>query len=271
MIEITSRDNQHIKMARRVRDGRECEFIHIEGVRLVDEAIKSNCKILSIFVDIEIAADDRHGKAIDRSASQSTDVYAISPELLRHIADTENPQGIVVIAARPESGIAEIEERLEREIPLVLLLEEANNPSNIGAIIRSAEAAGIAGVITTSGSADAFSPKSIRASMGSCFRFPIWECVQIDVVLAWAKQRGIAAVGLAGNAKESIYNVAWNKPAMLVAGSEAHGLSPEFLAKLDGSVRIPMAEPVESLNLAAACGITMFECRRQYLRLGNQG
>ncbi len=268
MIEITSRDNQHIKKARLVRDGRDREFVHVEGVRLVEEAINSGCVISNLFVETDATKDEWIRNLIARIESTSTDVYEVSTPLIRHISDTENPQGVVAIAARPASGRSVIEQRVGLDVPLVVLLEEANNPSNIGAIIRSAEAAGIAGFITSTGSADAFSPKSIRASMGSCFRLPIWERVQVDKVLAWAERSELAVIGLSGAGGESIYEVDWQKPTLLIAGSEAHGISTKLHEKLHFLVQIPMSDAVESLNLAAACSITMFEARRHVLRLG---
>ncbi len=268
MIEIISRDNQHIKRARLVRDGRERDFVHVEGVRLVEDAINSGCAISNLFFETEATRDERIRNLIATIESTSTRVYEVSTALIRHISDTESPQGIVAIAARPVSVAAQIEQRLGLVVPMVLMLEKANNPSNIGAIIRSAEAAGIAGLITTTGSADAFAPKSIRASMGSCFRLPIWERVQVAKVMDWAGASGLAVIGLSGTGGESIYDVDWQKPTLLIAGSEAQGISAEVQEKLRRSVQIPMANPVESLNLAAACGITMFEARRQRLRSG---
>lgn len=105
--------------------------------------------------------------------------------------------------------------------------------------------------------------------MGSCFRLPIWERVTIDRILGWAELTGLSVCGLAGNATKSIYDVDWKTPTLLVAGSEAHGITAELREKLNRSVQIPMANSVESLNLAAACAITMFEARRQSIVLRN--
>jgi TrmH family RNA methyltransferase len=264
MIEITSKDNQHLKYARRVRDGKEQSLIHIEGVRIFQEAVRSNINIEQIFVTRSTAEKDQVGSLLSRVKAP---IYEIFEPLLDTISDTESPQGIVAIAARPSIGKAEVASRSQRPdefVPLVVMLERVNNPSNLGAIVRSAEAAGIAGIITSACSADAFSPKAIRGSMGSCFRFPIWQQAKIGEVFAWASEMDLNLIGLTGDGDRTVYEADWMVPHLLVAGSEAHGISADLAAILSGNVCIPISENVESLNLTVAASIAMFEARRKF-------
>jgi TrmH family RNA methyltransferase len=264
MNEITSRDNQHLKFAKAVRDGRERDWIFIEGLRLAEEAIRSACLVNKCFVTRSFLDTARGDELVQGFTGTETEILLVSDTLLRSIADTENPQGIIAIAERPTGGREAIEAQLSgKGLKLVLLLHEINNPSNLGAVLRTAEAAGAAGVITTTGSSDAFSPKSIRASMGSAFRLPVWENVDISYVFEWAEKVELRTTALDIGGRRSIYEVDWRQQRLLIAGSEAHGLESDILAKTDETLNIPMASPVESLNLAVSCGITLFEARRQ--------
>ncbi|HQX57259.1 MAG TPA: RNA methyltransferase, partial [Pyrinomonadaceae bacterium] len=136
-------------------------------------------------------------------------------------------------------------------------------PSNLGAVLRTAEAAGVAGIIITKQSADVYSPKSIRASMGSIFRMAIWNDVELDPVLRWAADKGLRATTTAAAATATHTAVDWSIPRLLIFGSEAHGLNGIDLGISDERVKIAIESPVESLNLAVSAGIILFEAKRQ--------
>lgn len=264
MNEITSRDNQHLKFARSVRDGRESEAIFIEGTRLVEEAIRSNVAITKCFVTHSFEESDRGGELVRQLEASETEIFYVPDAVFKTIADTENPQGIIAIAKRHESSSETIEKGLEKNVlKLVVLLHQINNPSNLGAVLRTAEAAGVCGVVTTPGSSDPFLPKSLRASMGSAFRLPVWENVDIERALDWASKTGLKTTALDIGRGSSIYEADWRQPRLLIIGSEAHGLEKDLLTKTVEVLNIPMASQVESLNLSVSCGIALFEARRQ--------
>jgi len=238
---ITSRDNARLANARKVRDAQVRDAIFIEGRRLVEEALRAGAAFNDAF-----AADTFEGVDLLDAVASRCEVHRVAERLFASIADTANSQGIIVIAQRPVATLSDIDVAAA-EVPLVLLLHEINNPSNLGAVFRTAEAAGIAGVITSPGSADAFSPKAMRSAMGANLRLPVVEAISLHDALQWARDSGLVA----------------SATASLVLGSEAHGLSAEQLAQADETVGIPMAEPVESLNLAVSAGIILFEAKRQ--------
>jgi TrmH family RNA methyltransferase len=149
-------------------------------------------------------------------------------------------------------------------LPIAIYLSEISNPSNIGAIVRTAEAAGVAGVMVSPNSADAFSAKAVRASMGSVFRMPIAAGVSIGEATEWARTESLILTGAAAAGNHQYFDADWGRRRMLVLGSEAHGLDEGILAHVDETIHIPMADDVESLNLAVACGILFFEARRQF-------
>jgi RNA methyltransferase, TrmH family len=260
ILQVTSRDNPRVKEARRVRDGRQRDKIFVEGVRLLQEAVRSNVEIDCLFVSNEGRA--RSAELVE--AARASEVYQLGNSAFQSIADTVTSQGILGLAERPRSGREAIEERLQTaSLPLAVFLHETNNPSNLGAIVRTAEAAGAAGVIVSSGSADPFSPKGLRAAMGSSFRLPIWTESTFEEAVAWAIRNGLQTVATRASASTSYTDIDWKQPCLLIMGSEAHGLSDQEAGQADLRISIPMERAVESLNLAVACGIILFEGRRQ--------
>ena len=264
---ISSRSNEKLKRARKVRDGSDTSMIFIEGVRLAEEAVRSELEIRSVFVSSSAVDNPRIASVLSGLRSSDAEIIGLAPDLLESIADTKTPQGIVLVADRPgtsrEDFVLRVAQRPRPPIPLTLFLSEANNPSNLGAVLRTAEAAGVSGVITSSGSADAFSAKAIRASMGSAFRLPVWERADPEAVLEWAKFQGLSVVATRVSGARAYTETDWTEPHLLVFGSEARGLDEEFMGKDVEAVMIPMQNDVESLNLAVSCGIILFEAVRQ--------
>lgn len=258
---ITSRDNRRLVRVRKIRDGENSVEIFIEGRRLVREAIKSEIAPVECFV-----SEGFHDLELTESIRELVPVFELPATIFASIADTEQPQGIILIAKRPSPVVKltdyVIEENRSR-LPHFAFLKEANNPSNLGAIFRTAEAAGVEGVIISPRSADAFSSKAIRAAMGSCFRLKIWERVEFANAVNWARLSGLRVVATEPVHGLSHYAYDWTKPTLIVFGSEAHGLSNEDLNAVDQNITIELAPDVESLNLAVAAGIILFEARRQ--------
>jgi TrmH family RNA methyltransferase len=147
--------------------------------------------------------------------------------------------------------------------PLLVVLHQINNPVNVGAIIRTAEAAGAIGVITTRNTSDPFSPKSLRGAMGSAFRLPIWSGRTFEEVVGWCRERGIVTACADGEATTDYTDLDWTKATALMLGPESTGFTAEELMHADQSVKIPMQGLAESLNVSVAAGILLFEAARQ--------
>lgn len=254
---ITSRDNRRLLHARRVRGGKVGDLIFIEGKRLAEEALRSGIAIVECFVSDDFADE----AVIGGVRKQCSWVTTLPATLFRSLADTDTPQGIILIAKRPSSS-----EKFDiggSQLPLALFLSEINNPSNLGAVLRTAEAAGVANVLISKNSADPFSPKSLRASMGSTFRLNVITGCEFDELIDIAAKNHLITIGADASAESVYTDVAWDKPRILVIGSEAHGLSEGQRKALDELVRIPMANNVDSLNLAVSVGVILFEAKRQ--------
>lgn len=263
---ITSRDNNRLLGARRIRDGHGTGKMFVEGKRLSAEAFRSGIEVSECFVS-ERFVTSHENEALVRSAVEfSRYTFELPDRIFNSITATENTQGIVLIAERPVNYLHRIVTNLSRvgSLPIVLLLDRVNNPSNLGAVLRTAEAAGASGVIVTKNSTDPYSAKALRASMGAAFRIPIWYDASLESVIIWARGHNLVPTATVAGSATSYIELDWRQPRLLIFGSEAHGLGDEQLSKVDDRTHIPMENSVESLNLAVAAGIILFEARRQF-------
>ena len=246
-----------------MRDGAAKDLIFIEGARLAEEVLRSDLKIADVFFT-RIYADSERGRSLLQRFPHSN-LTEVSQNVLDSISDTKNSQGIIVICEKPQTDKTLIEKNLlsPTALPLVIFLHRTNNPANLGAILRTCEAVNVAGVVLSENSADAFSPKALRGAMGASLRIPIWENADFSAALDWAKVKNLTSVCADINAEKDYLEIDWKKPRLLIFGSEAHGLTADERRQTDESLTIPMHNKVESLNLAVACGVVLFEAKRQ--------
>lgn len=262
MIKISSRDNSLLRRARAVRDGKVNELIFVEGLRLCEEALQSGIRIEAVIYSEEIGEKERVAHLLEELASSCDCLAEVSEKLLATISYTKTPQGIVVLAKRPESGKSVLETRNDGW-PLIVILHGLNNPVNVGAILRSAEAAGATGVISTASTADPFSAKALRGAMGSAFRLPVWHSPSYTDALAWCTTHNIRTVGADVGAPTLHTEIDWTIPSALIVGPESTGLTRDEVAMAVERVRIGMKGSVESLNVGVAAAILLYEAARQ--------
>ena len=204
---------------------------------LVCRSARSDVAIEAVIASEELIRKPKASAAFAELSNTAPRVATVSEKLLESISYTKTPQGIVVLAQRPESS----EERLTRNLsgePLLVVLHQINNPVNVGAILRTAEAAGATGIITTRNTSDPFSPKSLRGAMGSAFRLPIWRNTDFEDVVAWCRERNISLVGTATAADVIYTDWDWKRKSALVLGPESTGLSDDELKATDQTVSI---------------------------------
>ena len=260
--QITSRDNSLLRRARSVRDGKIDNLIFVEGLRLCEEALKSELRIEVVIYSDQLLRKDRAAKLIESLTAAADTSASVSEKLLESVSYTKTPQGVVVLAVRPTHDEETFAAR-QTQTPLVVILHEINNPVNVGAIIRTAEAAGATGIIATANTADPFSPKALRGAMGSAFRLPIWSGPSFNETVAWCRSRKIQTIAADSGGSAVHRDVDWRKSSAIIVGRESTGLSLDEVAATDASVRIPMQGAAESLNVAVATGIILFEAARQ--------
>ena len=259
---ITSRDNSLLRQARAVRDGKADGLIFIEGLRLSEEALRSGLTIEAVIVSNELAQKDKVRDLIRELEATTGRAAMVNEKLLESISYTSTPQGIVVLAVRPDTGEKHLDNNMKHPA-LVVVMHRINNPVNVGAILRTAEAADATAAIATMETSDPLSPKSLRGAMGSAFRLPIWHGPTYESALTWCKDRGMTTVCADVHASSRHDEVDWKPDTALILGPESHGLSPEEIALADQSIKIPMKGKAESLNVAVAAGVLLYEAARQ--------
>lgn len=259
---ITSRDNALAKRARAVRDRKVEGLIFVEGVRLCEEAHGASLPIEDVFCTERFAVDERGARLLEALGHVCERIAFVSDQVFASISDTKTPQGIALIASRPRTG-AELLVNPHGQIPLIVVMHGIGNPANAGAILRTAEAAGATGAITTRGSTDIFAPKALRGAMGSSFRLPLWTGAEFKELIEWCAVRGVRTVCADVRAAYAHTEIDWRVPRALILGGEAAGLSALEVAAADEALRIPMRPPVESLNAAVAAAIVLYEAARQ--------
>jgi TrmH family RNA methyltransferase len=258
MERITSRDNRRLVRARKVRDGRERGSIFIEGKRLFDEAVKNKVIIDEVFLSESFAMGNPH------LAGSFLKVVVVPDTLLNSVADTATPQGIIAVGKRPGDELL-LEEMFSKKggLNLWVMLDAVQDPSNVGAVMRVALAAGAAGLILSEGSADPFSPRSLRASMGAAFGLSIIDRLPVDSILRSALSNDIRIAAACVDRGQPHWDIDWKIPTLLMLGSEGSGLSDTCIQNAHLRVAVPMSPEVESLNVAVSCGVIVFEALRQ--------
>jgi len=259
---ITSRHNPLVRRAREVREGRDRGLVFVEGPRLCEEAARAGLEVAAVLYTDTFARDERALRLLDSLRPAVEKIVAVSDGVMGQLSDTKSPQGVVLLARRPASGPDSLDAR-PGATPLVVVLHRVQNPSNAGAILRVAEAAGATAAVATTRTADLFSPKALRGAMGSTFRLPLWAGAEFGEILEWCARRGVRTVSTSLGAARTHSQIDWTGPRAVVVGSEGAGLGREEAQATDDSVRIPMRPPVESLNVAVAVAVVLYEAARQ--------
>ncbi|MBC8248733.1 MAG: RNA methyltransferase [Anaerolineales bacterium] len=253
---IISVANEKVKYVRslyrrRVRY-RERHFV-IEGVRLVREAFRAGIVPALLFYDERIDAIPGGRELLAEMQRGDSPAFAVSERVMKALADTVSPQGVLAVVPfvelAPPAGPS-----------LVLVIDRLRDPGNLGAILRSANAAGVEQVILAPKTVDPYNPKVVRGAMGAHFRLPIlalsWPEIAealTDVQVLLADVRAVRAY----------HEVDWTRPSALIIGGEAHGASREAKELAAATIAIPMHGGAESLNAAVAASVILFEAARQ--------
>lgn len=270
---VSSPENRWIKSFRIALRGTgpgEEGWVGIEGARLVEDALQSGLEAPALLVS---ASGERH---LDRllpllaapdglPAAGGTKILQTSDRLFAAIAGTETPQGVAALV-RPRPST--FDDLLRGDVPLVVVFVGVQDPGNVGTGLRSAEAFGATGALTTRGTAYPWSPKSLRASAGSALRLPILAGIAPAVALAQFRIAGLklfAASAETGAASHTISpaEADFRGSSAILVGNEGAGLPAEVERSADVRVSIPIASPVESLNAAVAASVLLYEAARQ--------
>ena len=239
----------------------------VEGTRCVEEALASGWEIENIFYD-ESVNSARTRETAEKAEKEGVAVFAVTPEVMKKLSDTETPQGILATVRRSSVDLTGF---TDREDGLILIVDEIRDPGNLGTIIRTADAAGITAAVLLAGCADLYAPKTVRATMGSLFHLPLVVNQDKEELITWCRKNDWQIVASSLSGADSIYEFAQPKRCALILGNEASGVSSPLLAAADHKVFVPMRGTAESLNVAVAAGIILFEFLRAGLVTKNKG
>lgn len=254
---VSSAKNPAVQRFRDAAGGRSDGLMLAEGVRLVWEAVRAGLEIVEAAVSPKLTDLALRDALAERSES----FLDCSDAVLARLSALDTPQGVAVLLRRPD-----YEDRglLGEDLaPLVVVAAGLRDPGNLGAVIRAAEAAGASGCLTLQGGADPFRDKAVRGSMGSIFRLPVRHGLDAAQAVEFARRNRLDVVVADGGGTQPHTMVDLRRPLLLVVGAEAAGVGPEWLSAADEHVRIPLRPPVESLNVAVAAGVLLFEAQRQ--------
>lgn len=259
-ITITSMRNKKIvearKLKRRLHREEKKRFL-LEGIRGIEEALNTGARIYEVLISPYLFRNARGSKLYERLVDAGVEIHGVTGEVLEFVADTETPQGIVAIVGFPDLRPA------LHGTPLVMLAYEIRDPGNLGTLIRSADAFGLAGIILSGDVVDPFNAKCIRATMGSIFRVPLMSFDRVEDSIEFLKRQGFSIVAADVNAKTLSYDYDFQGKCGILLGSESHGLPREVVRLCDALVSIPMIGDAESLNAAVAGSVLMYEAYRQ--------
>ena len=261
MEHVTSRNNPLVKRFREVaREGRLGEVVLLDGPHLIGEAIDSH-----VPVDVIVfSADAARGRLLDlaeRSARTDARIITVPDSLLSAISPVRQASGVVALA---RVKAASLDAALAARPPqLVVFLDTLQDPGNVGAVIRTAEACGATAVITGPGTADPFGWKALRGSMGSALRLPIAMVRDLRDAANAARAAGVRLVATVPRGGTPLAASDISGPLAIIVGGEGAGLTNELIAAADETLTIEMHGPVESLNVSVAAAIILYEASRQ--------
>ena len=259
---ISSKDNETIKKLKKLKDKkyRDQENCYIiEGIKLIKEAINENAKIKLIIV----CDDCKQENNIDADAKYEIAKYEciyVTEKIFLSLTNVVNPQGILAVIEKEKSNNV-----INYDEDLFLVLDDIQNPGNMGTILRTADSLNLKQIIVSKGSSDIYNPKVVRSTMGAIFRVNIIESDNLVKTLKDMKKHKIKIVTTNLQTDKKIYDVDYEKSAIVI-GNEANGVSNEVLELADEKVKIPMPGKTESLNASVATAIILYEAMRKNLK-----
>jgi RNA methyltransferase, TrmH family len=269
---ITSRQNALVRTFRAAA-GRRGRRLLLEGPHLVDEALEAGIQVEIAAIATRLLERRAGDRAVeirslaDRLERAGARVVGVTEPVMTAISPADTPSGIAALASHEAPPIEVALNGSPADGPaLVLLIADVQDPGNVGAMIRTAEAAGATGAVACGVSADPYGWKALRGAMGSSLRLPVASRVSTREALTAARGRGLQIVAADPQAARSLYDADLRRPTALLLGGEGPGLPSEIIRLADESIAIPMRSPVESLNVAVSAALVLYEAFRQRQR-----
>jgi TrmH family RNA methyltransferase len=259
---IRSKQNETFKFLKSLiepRTRKKQKAFLLEGAtfvrELLQEAENNNWKILYLVLTSEIAETEKGKVFIKKAEELRIPVILLSEELFKIISPSATPQGIIAVIKQKEEE--EIEFSSLKKI--VLILEALQDPSNVGAIIRVADAAGVSAIFYTKGTTDPYSPKAVRSSAGSILHLPVLQVSSLEDIVFKLKNNNFTILGSVAEGGKNLFEINFPKKIAIIVGNEARGISQQAKKLADLLITIPMFGKAQSLNVAVATGIILYQ------------
>ena len=261
MQRISSKDNSLIKHIKKLKEKKYRqqygEYV-VEGLKLIKEAINENAKIRKII----ICESEDNTEMIEnhlRYEIARFDCVLVPHNIFKTLSDVETPQGIMAIIEKSHAS-----KKIDFNTDIIVALDDVQDPGNLGTILRTIDSIGLKQVLVSKNTVDCYNSKVIRSTMGAIFRVNVIECDDLCNTLTLTKNNGFKIMVTSLKAKKSIYDVKYQKK-VIVVGNEANGVSESVIKLADEKLIIPMRGKTESLNVAVATGVILYEYVRQSL------
>ncbi len=263
---ISSKNNPKIKEVRILRNEkirRQSGLCLVEGIWHFIEAVEASrqkafVKLINVFYSPELLKSDLAQKIIMELTNEGVPCYAVPKDIFMSMADKEHPQGVLAVVRQIRTGLEAID---PQKHSWLVGLVEPQDPGNIGSIARTMDAVGANGLLMIDGGAEAYHPESIRASMGAVFWMPVVK-TSFQEMINWAALNDYQIYGTSAHATKEIHSIScYQKPCILLMGSERQGLSRPQREACHELIRLPMTGRITSLNLAVATGVMLYDMR----------
>lgn len=259
---ITSVHNPRIVQAAKLRLRRQRDRqqrMLIDGVREIERALAAGIRFIEVFFLAEKISSPERQALLSTIESRGAEVFEVSPAVFEKVAFGERIEGLVAVAALPEPQLSDLP---LPDCPLVAVLEGVEKPGNVGAVLRSADGAGVSALVLCGGGTDLYNSSVIRASLGAVFALPVAMSSPTEIQ-GWLKKQGVSLVAARVDATRYYTEFDFTRPTAIVLGSEAEGLSDAWLGEEVTPVRLPMLGIADSLNVSAAAAVLFYEALRQ--------
>ena len=265
---ITSMSNGQMKniqqLMKKAKARRDSGLFVVEGIKMFREAPEE--RIEKVYVSSAFLKEEGNRKLLKEKGMTDSgrQVEEVEDKVFRSLSDTVTPQGILCLIRQKEISLEKmLEKREDKKMPFLMILEDLQDPGNMGTILRTAEGAGVTGIIVSKNCVDLYNPKVIRSTMGSIYRMPVLQVESIVQVLPVLKKQGIRTYAAHLKGKNWYHQENYRGGTAFFIGNEGNGLSDELSESADCLIKIPMEGQVESLNAAMTAGILMYETLRQ--------
>ena len=259
---ITSKDNETIKHIRKLKEKKYRdeygEYI-VEGIKLINEAIEEEANIKTIIVCDNCDKIEKINQSSMYEVAKHNCLY-VDEKVFNTITDVQNPQGILAVIEKKNK-----EKEINYKEDIIVVLDDIQDPGNIGTILRTLDSVGLSQVIVSKKSGDVYNSKVVRSTMGAIFRVKIIESENLIETLKTLKKHKFKIVSTSLDTDKSMYEIEYKKTVIIV-GNEANGVSKEIQELADEKIKIPMLGKTESLNVSVATGVVLYEYVRQKLK-----